>query len=361
MPVEKSVLTVWVLSFLTLLAILVDFSIVGYWVSEGPEFVLRPYLIGDAINMYIGGGSVFSYFCISVAVTSILLLLTCFVLIEKPADMTTIKMLGEVQVSQGHTQETMLQKIQELDQSYTTIEEEITRNHGNLSLELKKIRTNLKDAQKETLDLLAKKNEKTQRNMASAVETNLNKIRKEMLGKFDKQGEKMRKLAGLRQGLAIIEKEKAELEVIRAKLEQLEEKLSPPRPILTSQDNIEKIKGIGPILSKKFKNFGIKNIGELVSTDPTIIHEKTNVSQNMTEHFQATAQLLMIPTVSEKDAEILLEAGINSRQDLSEQNLAQLSRKIGDISRTLTKENRISGEAPTIEEMSSWIRMAKYF
>jgi len=363
MRVEKPVLPLWILSFLTFSAILADFSIVSYWIREGPDFILRPYLIGDVINRYIGGGSVFSYLCISLTATFIFLGLTCFSIYETPSDMTMIKMLGEVQVSQGKTQETILRKIEGLDEKFSTIEEKIKRDSGKVNMELlKKIRTEVEDAQREALDLLTKGNEKVQRNIASAVEINLNEIKKEMLSEFEKQREKMLKLDNLgKQNALFIKEGKIELAKIHAKLEKLEERVLPPHAIFTSQDSIEEIKGIGQHLFEKFKNLGITTIGELISTDPVVIHEKIPVSQKMVERFQAIAQLLMIPKVDEKDAEMLFEAGIISRQDLAEQNLSQLSRKIGEIAKIYLEEKKISKEeSPTIEEISSWIRMAKY-
>ncbi len=95
--------------------------------------------------------------------------------------------------------------------------------------------------------------------------------------------------------------------------------------------------------------------------DPAIIDEKTRVSRDMAERLQATAQLRMIPSVDENDAEMLVDAGITSRKKLADQDLVQLSRKISEIAKTYIEEGKISeDENPTIEEVSSWIRMARY-
>jgi predicted RecB family nuclease len=75
---------------------------------------------------------------------------------------------------------------------------------------------------------------------------------------------------------------------------------------------------------------------------------------------QATAQLRMIPSVDENDAEMLVDAGITSRRELADQDLVQLSRKISEIAKTYIEEGKVSKEEnPTIEEISSWIRIAK--
>jgi len=69
--------------------------------------------------------------------------------------------------------------------------------------------------------------------------------------------------------------------------------------------------------------------------------------------------LQMIPDIADSDAELLAEAGIRSRKELADQDLIQLSRKVGEIAKIYVDQGKISkDEYPTIEEISSWIRMA---
>ena len=134
----------------------------------------------------------------------------------------------------------------------------------------------------------------------------------------------------------------------------------PRQPRLKSQDNPEEIKGIGPRLGEELRALGITNVGELITAEPSLIDEKTRASRDMAERLQATAQLLMIPGVDENDAEMLVDAGVTSRRELADQDLVPLSRKIREIAKTYLEEGKISeDEKPTIEEISSWIRMAK--
>jgi predicted RecB family nuclease len=113
-------------------------------------------------------------------------------------------------------------------------------------------------------------------------------------------------------------------------------------------------------LGEELKSIGITNVGELIMADPVIIDEKTRASREMAERLQATAQLLMIPSVDENAAELLLDAGVTSRRELAAQDLVPLSRKIGEIAKTYIKEGKMSEDKkPTIEEISSWIKMAK--
>ena len=80
----------------------------------------------------------------------------------------------------------------------------------------------------------------------------------------------------------------------------------------------------------------------------------------MAARLQATAQLGIIPCVDENDAEMLVDAEVTSLRELADQDLVQLGRKIKEIASTYVEEGKISeDEKPTIEEISSWIRMAK--
>ena len=81
----------------------------------------------------------------------------------------------------------------------------------------------------------------------------------------------------------------------------------------------------------------------------------------MTERLQAMAQLLMIPGVDENDSELLVDAGITSRRELGDQDLIQLSRRISEVVKTNIEQGKVSNDAsPTIEDISSWIKMARY-
>jgi len=376
MYVEKPIIAVWILSFLTFLAVLSDFVIVSYWVSEGPDFVLKPYILGDMINSYLGGGSVSSYFRLSIVATFIFFGLTCFVICEMPTDIKiSTKILRDTQISLQKTQEALLEKstsflektgetVSEINQQFSKTREEILKDNRKVNLGLlEKVNTNFKDAQKETVAVMAKQDEKAHRDLVSAVEKNVNEIRKEMLNKFEKQEETIGRLGNLsRRSALALKEERAKLETIQTELEKIEEMVMTPKPILTSQDRAEKIRGIGPHLFKELKNLGITDVGELIVTDPVIIEEKVPISRKKAERFQAIAQLLMIPGVDEEDAEILIDAGITSKEELAGQDLVKLSRKIREIAKIYVEERKISkGEYPTIEEISSWIRMARYF
>ena len=162
------------------------------------------------------------------------------------------------------------------------------------------------------------------------------------------------------EGATALKNQSVELEEIKLRLERIEGNMVPIQAKLKTFDNPEDIKGIGPALGKELSGLGITSVGEFLTTDPIIIGEKTRVSQEMAENLQAMAQLMMIPEVDANDAELLIEAGIKSRRELADQDLIQLSRKVGEIAKIYVDQGKISkDEYPTIEEISSWIRLAR--
>ena len=357
MPVKRGV-AVWISGFLTFLAVLSSFGMAIYWIREGRDFILRPYLVGDIIGNLVGDLSVENYLWISLIATFVFLGLTCVIAYRKlPPDPEIVKMFVKVGGNLA-----ALRKTQEA--TSTELGENIENNRKTSRELFKKVDTNLEDAKKETLAVMEKQGktiQKVRREMVSTVETKVGETRGEMLGALKKQETTILGVRRLNeQGAASLKEQMAELENVKIKLERIEEKMVSPQPRLTSQDNPEVIKGIGPRLGEELRAMGITNVGELITADPAIIDEKTRVSQDMAERLQATAQLRMIPSVDENDAEMLVDAGITSRKKLEDQDLVQLSRRISEIAKTYIEEGKVSKEEnPTIEEISSWIRIAK--
>lgn len=107
------------------------------------------------------------------------------------------------------------------------------------------------------------------------------------------------------------------------------------------------------------KSLGITSVRDFLTADSTLIGEKTRLSKETAENLQTMAQLLMVPGITETDAELLIGAGIRSRKELADQDLIQLSSRVGEIAKIYVNQGKISeDESPTIEEISSWIRMA---
>jgi len=352
-PVKRGI-AVWISGFLTFLAALNSLGAVIYWITRGRNSVVTPYLIDE----YTGKLRTETYFWISIITTFIFLGLTCIIAYRRlPPDPEIVKMFVKVGGNLA-----VIRKIQET--TAMELSEKVENNRTTSEQLFKKAETNLENVKKETLDTLGKQEkamQKVRRDMISTVETKVNETREEMLGILEKQGTTIRKVEGLSKvGAEDIKKQRTELEDMRNRLEKIEGQMVPPQPRLKSQDDTEEIRGIGPRLKEELKSIGITNVGELIMADPFTIDEKTRVSREMAERLQATAQLLMVPGLNEDDAELLLEAGVTSRKELAAQDLVPLSRKIGEITKTYIEEKKMSeDEKPTIEEISSWIRMAK--
>jgi predicted flap endonuclease-1-like 5' DNA nuclease len=359
-PVKRGI-AVWILGFLTFLAALSLIGVVIYWtrVDVGPNSVLRPYLVGDMISSLLGGDlRVETYFWVSLTTTFVFLGLTCIVAYRRlPPDPEIVKMFVKVGGNLAALRKTQEATAKELSKEL--------ENNKTISEQLfEKANTNLENAKKEMLSTLGKQEkaiQKVRQDLVSTIETRVNETREEILGLLKKHGTAIQEVGRLsEQSTATIEKQRAELEGIRTRLEQIEGGLASPQPRLKSQDSPEEIRGIGPRLGEELKAIGITNVGELIMVDPAIIDEKTRLSREMAERLQATAQLLMIPGIDEDDAELLLEAGVTSREKLAAQDLVSLSRKIGEITKIFIEEGKMSeDQKPTIEEISSWIRMAK--
>ena len=360
MPVKRGI-AVWISGFLTFMAALGSFGTVLNLIDEtkGPSFIFRPYLLGDLIGSLVGDLTVENYLWIFLTATFIFLGLTCVIAYRKlPPDPEIVKMFVRVGGNLAAFKKAQEATAMELAESI--------ENNRKTSRELfKKVDTNLEDAKKETLAVMEKQEktiQKVRRDMVSTVETKVGETREEMLGALKKQETTIQGVRRLNeQGAAALKEQRAELEDMRIRLEKIDEKMMPPQPRLKSQDNPEEIRGIGPRLGEELRAMGITNVGELITADPVIIDEKTRVSRDMAERLQATGQLRMIPGVEENDAEMLVDAGITSRRELADQDLVQLSRKIREIAKTYIEEGKMSeDEKPTIEKVSSWIRMARY-
>jgi hypothetical protein len=351
----KRGIAIWISGFLSFLAALGSFITVVYWVIEGPNFSIRPYLLGD----YIGQLRIEEYLWISIGATFIFLGLTCIVAYRKlHPDPEIVKMF----ITLGGNL-TTLRKTQET--TATEFSDKLENNRRTTEQLFDKTETNLGNFRKDMFDALEKNEkdvQKVRRDLVSKIETKVGETREEMLGLLKKYGMAMHEVQKLsKQEAVAMNEQRTELEELADRLKKMEDALTPLQPRLKSQDDPEEVRGIGPRFSKELKSLGITNVGELVVADSDIIGEKTRISRETAERLQATAQLLMVPGVDEGDAELLLEAGVTSRRELAAQDFVSLGRKIGELVGTYVEEGKIpEDEKPTIEEISSWIRMAKY-
>lgn len=156
-----------------------------------------------------------------------------------------------------------------------------------------------------------------------------------------------------------MEKQREQIGEIIERVERLEEDLL-PQPILTSRSKPEEIKGVGPRLGEELRNLGITKVADLLTADSRLVAEETRASRDAVQHFQAIAQLSIIPGISQDHAELLEEVGITTRTQLATQEPLRLSQKLETITKTYIEEGKLDeSEKPTVEEIVSWIRRAK--
>jgi hypothetical protein len=259
-----------------------------------------------------------------------------------------------------------------VDESLNGMRKEVAKAFGKQGEEIKQVQANLVDKfDSELTDVkgeMAKQIngqreeiKKINANLANLFTKNLADVKDELAAQLTKMGNTMaRHEQRSRRSEKTILKQKGEIAGIRMKLERLEDEFVKPKPKLTSQSNVEDVRGIGETTGKDLRAMRITNVGELVLTEPAVIAEKTGMSEKMVEKLQGRAQLAMVPGVKEKDLVLLEEVGVTNRKELADQDPFELGRKINGIFKVYVKEGKISeAEKPTVEEIDSWVRFAK--
>lgn len=364
---------VWISGSLTFLAALNAFNAAMLWMYNGADFVIEPYLIGNILP--ISGISVMNYLWASLAATFGFLGLTSIIAFRGPSQYRTIlKMIGEVQEDVAAdrkeietTRRGVYAKLELSNMARQELFDTVNTNIDNVRKGTQKtygdllhaIKANFNNAREEMLGLLEKQEKAIKKDLVSVAQASLN-TRKDMLGALQKQGRAIQRVwRSSQNGAAAIQKQREELEDVKARLERLAMEVLPLQPRLTSQTNLEEMKGIGPRLAEELRSIDISNVGEFVTADPAIIAERTRVSPEMATRMQSTAQLLMIPGIEENHAELLEKVGITTRSELAHQDPIQLSRRIAESAKTnIDPGNTSDDKKPTIEEVTSWIKHA---
>ncbi len=353
MSAKKGV-AVWIVGFLTFLAVVNVVNAVLLWRLLDPAASITPYLIGD----WIGNIQVSTYLWASLATTFVLLGLTSIIAYRRlPPDPAIVRMLVKLG---GYLATT--KKIAEMTQR--DLDDGLENNREARERFFRKTDANLENIRQEMADALVRQEstiQKVRKDALSAIETGLSKVGEELLRRLDKQVRTMQKVERMsRQSAKKVEKQVASLVDMRSKLEKMEAELTSPQPMLTSRNDLEEMKGVGSVLGKELRSLGLTNIGELIATDPTTIAADAHPSPEMVEHLQQKALLLMTPGLTESDARLLKEVEVTSRKELAEQDPLSLSRKIEEVAKIYVEKGKISREEkPTIEEITSWIKHAK--
>ncbi len=123
---------------------------------------------------------------------------------------------------------------------------------------------------------------------------------------------------------------------------------------------VEEIQGIGRGFGRRLRQLGITTTLELLEAgnDPArreAIAEATGVAPFVVRKWVSMADLLRVPGVGAREAELLEAAGILSVQQLARQEAFALAHELSEIN---ARERR-APEAPTVEQVRVWIAAAR--
>ena len=368
--------TIWILSFFSVLSGLSAIHAIILWINLGIDGIFQPPLIGGLT----GGIPIWAYLLISIIATFAFLGVTSAKVVS---ELSNKDLLNEINAkantleSGQKLQQKVIESLQArvflVDESLDGMRKEVAKAFGKQGEEIKQVHADL--ANKFDSELADVKGEmarqinaqreeikKINANLANLFTKNLAEVRDETARQLGKIGNTMARhdQRNSKNAKAIL-KQMGEIAAIKLTIEKLEDELAKmPKPELTSQSNIEEVRGIGETTGNELREMGITNVDELVLTDAAAIAEKTDMSAKMVEKLQGRAQLAMVPGVKEKDLVLLEEAGVTNRKELANQDPLELGRKINGIFKVYVEEGKVSeAEKPTIEEIYSWVKFAK--
>jgi len=367
--------TIWILGFFSFLAALSAIHAMVMWTSLGLDGIFQPPLIGSLT----GGIPIWAYLLISIIATFAFLGATSAKVIS---ELSNKDLLNEINAkantleSGQKLQQKILESLQArvflVDESLNSMKKEVAKAFGKQGEEIKQVHADLvkkfdgeladvKGVMTRQISGQSEEMKKINANLANLFTKNLADVKEELAGHLVKMGNAMaRQEQRNRRSEKAILKQKDEIAEIKVKLERLEDEFVKPKPQLTSQSNVEDVRGIGETTGNELREMGITNAGELVLTDPAVIAEKTGISEKSVEKLQGRAQLAMVPGIKEKDMVLLEEAGVTNRKELADQDPFELGRRINGIFKIYVKEGKIlEAEKPTVEEIDSWIRFAR--
>jgi hypothetical protein len=350
----KRGMIVWISVFITFLSIISSIGMVVLLVNNGAGSIVSPYLL----SFVAGAQPVETYLFISLVASSIFLAITCIIIYRKqPPDPEIIQLLLTIVGNLATLKQNQERSLNELAEK---VEKGGILNQTLLS----KVSSDIEEGKNEVLDLLSKQKtalKKVRSDLVSALEPMLIENREKMLSDLKKQEGVILGVKHLAEDYASdLNTQRTEFEDIKISLGKIEENLVTSQAKLSSLDDPEEIKGIGPALGEDLRLLGVSSVGEFLTADPSLIGEKTRVSKEMAENLQAIGQFMMIPGVDSSDAELLIDAGVKSRKELAELDLIQISRKIGELAKIYVEQGKLSKDQyPTIEEVASWKRLAR--
>ncbi len=361
----KRGIAVWILGFTTFLAALNMLYAVKLEALEYPDSPIQLYIISDITEILLGTREIQAiiYFWTATALTFVFLGLTAVAANRKPpTDPALIKMFVRLDGNLTANRRKLEDGLEENKKTMENARMDVLEGLDLTKRASEKLLSATREEVMGRLEEQGKAIQSVREELLSTIGTSVSNVRKDTLAALGKQRTAIQKVERLnKRSVETVEKQMAELEDMRTRLERIESAFAPPQPKLTSVNKPEDVRGIGPRLAEELKAMGITSVSELVTADPAAIDEKTRVSQDMARNLQSTAQLMMVPGVDENDAELLKEAEVFTIRELAAQDPIQLSGKIREIAKTYVEQEKLTeSEKPTIEEVASWIKHAKY-
>jgi predicted flap endonuclease-1-like 5' DNA nuclease len=378
-------IAIWILGVFLFLAGSNVINAVIMWFNLGPEGTFTPYLLGGLT----GPIQVYVYFLVSVLVMVAFLGATSHKVVSDLSNTEQINAINENvdrleagQQSQQKVLESVQAKVFLVDESLERTRKEFTKGLREQADSITQSLESGHQAQQKILDSVQGQMfllDDSLKGVKKGLNEHAELIRCVNANLVDKLGPQLadmkeavaKQLGEVENALAIIKrrekkseatiaKQRAEIAEITLKLEKLEGELAKPKPLLTSQSNVEDVKGIGPGKGTELKEIGITNAGELIMADPKFLAEELVSSEKAVEKLQGRAQLSMVPGLKEKGLFLLEELDIMDRKSLAEQDPIELSRKINAIFKVnLAKGKVLAADKPTIEEIDSWVKFAR--
>ena len=376
---------IWILVFLGFLAASNVINATIMWFSLGPTATFVPYILGGLI----GSVPVYAYLLVSVLIALALFGVTSHTIVNEfsnkdkmDAISEKLRMLEKGQQAEQNLIESTQARVFLVDENIERTKNELSKGiHQQGESTKQSIETGHEDQQKtlggiQARIFLVEESMKNVRkgldaqgdvitsinaNLASNVNPQLAEVKEIVVKQRSEIENSLIKLeTSSKKATATIEKQKDEIAELKLKLEKLEEELTKPKPLLTSQSDVEGIKGIGPGKGSELRGIGIANVGELVMADPKVVAETMGSADKTVERLQGRAQLSMIPNIKEKDLLLLEEIDIMDRKSLAEQDPVDLARKINAAFKINVANGKMTqAEKPNIEDIYSWVRFAR--
>ena len=377
-------ITIWILAFFSLLSGANVINATLMWFDLGPEFLFTPYLLGSLTGQI----PVYVYLLLSVLITFAFLAGLAHKLVSDLSPEDKMRALYEsmIRLESGH--QIHQKTLQDFQDKLYSIEESLERNaelsrnqseqgenmFRNLETGYQANQTALEDLTNRVcaIDEILRSGrvesieqpivgEQVTSVVEDKITPQLADIKEDLAKQLIEMENAMAQQKQIQKNATkTISKQKTEIAGLQSKLEKLENEISQPKPVLTSQNDVKAISGIGPKTKTILKKMGIVNVGDLLIADAPAVAEKVGTAEKNVEKMQKQAQLLMVPGLSKKHVVLLAAVDVNDKKSLSEQDPIELSKKINGIFKATIEKGKVSKEdKPTIEELNSWIKFVK--